>query len=635
MAQRHDNTIFQQAQLLPTKDTLTALKSDVNLESACLELCDNALDAWKRTSNREDSMEVDISVDKQGENTTLTIRDNAGGVPQDDAAMLFGLGHTAKESIPGSIGTYGVGAKKSLVNLGVPFRISSRSMEADVGWTYRITEDWFEDDHDWTVPVAHAQTIDPGVTEIQIEDLNYEWDSETGDLLRERLGEAYNLFLCDDLQRLHETKFDLGIRVNGEPVEPEGVPDWSFSPFDGVHPRRFENIQITTPELDVPVQLHITVGLLRRKDSQNAGTDIYCQKRKVASRLRNEEGGFGNGKDRLGNFSARHERMKVILELETIGDGQLLPWDTQKSSIDVHSPIMRGTTESRGVYNWVRRTVQEYFHLDADKIPTAFVAPFDAESEFAVNEGRPERLDYSERERVVAGHRPDTDLPQISAIKQKAAAHEKLRISGIQSLDQWQLPAYESQLKQKSDRNIENLGSVSDLPPDEVIENPHQEAGRINELARLHLEHGVYLPDELEEWQRPRYQEYMERHERDIPPREGPAPKDIPLTPTEIDANAKFVTIGDGGGSGTAHVHTGQTIEEEEAESESAELFLVFGADSDDERGARVLDLTRQQLCQLLDVETDAVDEVIWDKLGMRFEALIDNGQVTNTVNRD
>ena len=621
MAQRHDNTIFRQAQLLPTKDTLTALKSDVNLESACLELCDNALDAWKRTSNREDSMEIDISVNTQGRKTTLTIRDNAGGVPRDDAAMLFGLGHTAKESIPGSIGTYGVGAKKSLVNLGVPFRISSRAVEADVGWTYRITEDWFEDDTDWTVPVARVNDIDPGVTEIQIEDLNYEWDSENCELLRERLGEAYNLFLCDELQRLHEKNFDLTIRVNDQLVEPEGVPDWSFSPFDGVHPRRFENIQITTPELDLPVHLHITVGLLRTKDSQNSGTDIYCQKRKVASSLRNEEGGFGTGKDRLGNFSARHERLKVIIELETHGNGQLLPWDTQKSSIDIHNPIMRGTTESRGVYNWVRRTVQEYFHIDADKIPTAFVEPFDSECEFAVNDGRPERLDYSDRERVVSSHRPNTKLPQMSEIKKQAAAHSKLRISGSQSVDQWQLPAYESQLKQESNRNIENLATVSDPPPNSIIENPHQEAGRINELARLHLEHNIYYPDELEEWQRPRYQEYMERHERDIPSRQDHVLKDVPSTPADIDVNAELVSIGDESG-GNAHVHTGRTLEEKEVEKESAEIFLVLGADSDNERGAKVLDLTRPRLCHLLGLEADVVDEVIWDKLGVHFKAL-------------
>jgi hypothetical protein len=623
MAQRHGKSISQQAQLLPTKDTLTALKSDVNLESACLELCDNALDAWKRTSNRKDHLTIDVIVKTNNDTTSLIIRDNAGGVPEEDAAMLFGLGHTAKDAIPGSIGTYGVGAKKSLVNLGIPFQISSRTSESKRGWTYRITEDWFDDDEDWTVPIHETDEIDPGVTEIKIEDLNYEWDKETGDLLRERLGEAYNLFLSDDLQDLHQKHYDLTIRVNGVPVEPEGVPNWSFSPFDGIYPRRFENIELSLPEMHEPVILNITVGLLRKKDPQNAGTDIYCQKRKVASGLRDEQGGFGTGQNKLGHFSARHERLKVILELETTGNGQMLPWDTQKSSIDPHNPIMRGTSDSRGAYNWIRRTVQDYYQLDADKIPTAFVEPFDRNHEFAVNEGCPVKLDYSDRTRVVTDHRPSVDLPQISEIERLVAAHAKLRISGIDSLEPWQITAYKNQIQQESKRNIENLVSVTDSPPEEVLADPHQASGRISELARVHLEHGVYCPDQLEEWQRPRYREYMERHEHDIPPRQDQVLKDIPMVPEDLDNELEFVDADSSGATGTGQVHTGRSTDEESVKEELSELFLVFGGNSENERGAKVLEASRSELCELIGLEKDAPAEVIWEKLELRFESLV------------
>lgn len=625
MAQDYVDQPSQQAQLLPTKDTLTALKSDVNLESACLELCDNALDAWKQTSNRNESLSIDITVDKSGEATTLTIRDNAGGVRRENAAMLFGLGHTAKERIPGSIGAYGVGAKKSLVNLGVPFQISSRPATADEGWTYRITKEWFEDDHDWTVPIHQQTDIDPGITKIRIQDLNYKWDDSTGNLLREQMGEAYNLFLSEELQRIHGTDYDLTIRVNGTPVEPAGVPDWSFSPFDGVHPRRFENIEITTPEMDAPVNLHITAGLLSKKDSQNAGTDIYCQKRKIASGLRKGEGGFGSGPDRLGAFSARHERLKIIIELETDGNGQLLPWDTQKSSIDTHSEIMRGTANTRGVYNWVRRTVQGYYQLDADKIPTAFVAPFGADNELAVNDGHPVRLDYSDRKRVVSNHRPDTALPEAKAIEQQATAHATLWISGLNSVEPWERPAYKRQLEQESDRNLDNLVSVDNHPPEDVIGNPHRAAGRISELARVHLEHGVYHPDELNQWQLPRYRGYIERHEKEIPQRQDQVLKDLPLTPAEIEVgDSELVAINNTDESGAGHVHTGQVNEKTTAESESVELFLVFGGELDEERGAKVLECSRPELCRLLGVSPNSVDEVVWDKLGMKFNTLVE-----------
>jgi len=624
MAQSVGDEISERAQLLPTKDTLIALKSDVNLESACLELCDNALDAWKRTSNREASITIDINVERSRETTELIIRDDAGGIPREDAAMLFGLGQTAKDAIPGSIGTYGVGAKKSLVNLGVPFSISSRDADEENGWTYRITEDWFNNDQDWTVEVEEVTDLPPGVTEIRIEDLNYEWDKETATTLRNRLGEAYNLFLSDEMQRLHDASYDLTIRVDGEVVEPEGVPDWSYSPFDNLHPRRFEGIQISAPDIDEPVTLHITVGLLRKKDSQNAGTDIYCQKRKVASTLRNEEGGFGTGTDHLGNFNARHQRLKVIVEMETIGDGQQLPWDTQKSSIDKHNPIMRGTGDSRGVYNWLRRTVQGYFELDADKVPQAFVEPYDGDANFAGNEAQPTRLDYSDRQHVIGDHRPDTDLPELTELKKKAAAHATLWISAEESLESWQVSAYRIQLQQESDRNIENLKAVSELPPSEVVEEPHQAAGKINELARIHLEHGVYYPDELAEWQVPRYAGYIERHDETGYSQPDTAPEDLPLTPESVgsnDANSSAST------QARDEVYTERSIDDETVIEESAELFLVLGAESEEERVAKVLDQSRKELCSLLDLEPDVVDEVIWEQMTMELNSIGENGR--------
>ncbi|GAB7012970.1 ATP-binding protein [Halolamina salina] len=625
MAQRHEDSAPQRARLLPTKNTLTALKSDVNLESACLELCDNALDAWKRTNNRQGDMTIDIDVNQSGKATTLTIRDNAGGVPREDAAMLFGLGQTAKEHISGSIGTYGVGAKKSLVNLGVPFEISSRASDANEGWSYRITDEWFEDDQDWTVPIRERKDIEPGVTEIKIEDLNYEWTDETGELLREELGEAYNLFLSDELQCYHGNSYNLTIRVDGESVDPEGIPNWSFSPFDGIHPRRFENIEINVPGMDEPVTLHITVGLLTKKDAQNSGTDIYIQKRKIASNLRGTEGGFGTGKESLGQFSARHERLKIILELETEGDGQKLPWDTQKSSIDPHNPVMRGSTDTRGVYNWVRRTVKDYFNLDADKVATAFVEPYDSESQFAVNDGWPVRLDYSNRTRIVTDHRPDTDLTEIEDIKKQAAAHATLRISCSDVLDSWQLPAYKSQLDRETDRNLDNLVSISELPPDHVVDDPHEVAGRINELARIHLENGVYYPDELTEWQEPRYREYIERQEENVPQRQD-IKQELPATPSEIGTDQNELNSDPNDVGPTGYVHTDRTADKK-VKDETAEIFLVLGGESDDERGAKVLELNRPELCRLLGIETDAVDEIIWGNLEMQFKELVQDTQ--------
>lgn len=620
MAQSQNDSINQEAQLLPTKDTLTALKSDVNLESATLELCDNALDAWERTSGRSDRAEIRIDVTERDGRTELVIRDNAGGVPREEAAMLFGLGRTVKEGVGGSIGTYGVGAKKSLVNLGVPFRISSRTRDESVGWTYQITEEWFEDDHDWTVPVHDQPNIDPGVTEIRIQDLNYEWNDTTAEALRQRLGEAYNLFLSDEMQELHENEYDLDITVCGESVEAEGVPNWTHSPFDGIVPRRFENIQIPHPEANSPINLNITVGLLTKKDSQEAGTDIYCQKRKVSSSLRNNEGGFGKENHLLGNFNARHERLKVIVELETEGDAQLLPWDTQKSSIDKHSPIMRGSSDSRGVYNWLRRTVHDYYELDADKIPRAFVEPFDSDHEYAANGGQPIRLDYSDRKRVVSNHRPDTELSDISELTSQASAHATLWISAEDAIEDWKVPTYRTHLKQESNRKIENLTRVTNLPPESVVKSPHKAAGRINELARIHLEQGVYHPDNLEEWQIPRYREYIERHGEVVDNATEDVPDGVPLSTEELmnkSQSRENESMDSRGANNGQH----RSSKEASMEEESAEIFVVLDRNGGDERVARLLNVSRQELCSYLDLDPEAKDETLWGELRTQIDS--------------
>lgn len=612
MSQFYRDATSDQAQLLPTKDTLTALKSDVTLESAILELCDNSLDAWKRENNRTGSAHIEVEINDSGEQTELVVRDTAGGVPRKDAAMLFGLGKTAKDQVPGAIGTFGVGAKKSLVNLGLPFQIRSRDNTADFGWTYRITEDWFDNDEDWTVSVHDDEDIPPGTTEIRIEDLNYNWDEETAEELRNQLGEAYNLFLSDEMQALRGTDYNLKIVVDGVEVEPEGTPDWSFSPFDGLHPRRFENIELEIKEFDAPVHLHITVGLLTKKSNREAGTDIYCQERKVADRLRNAEGGFGSGRDRLGNFNARHQRLKVIIELETNGDGQILPWDTQKSSIDKHNPLMRGTDDCRGVYNWLRRAVQSYFDLDADRVPQAFLEPYDGDHPAAVNGGKPRTHDYSDRAQVTKNHRPNTDLPEVKSITRKAQSDAQLQISREDVLDEARTDAYIMQLERESDRNRENLVTVSSAPPEVATEQPREIAGQISELARKHYHNGIYYPDDLPEWQTARYEAYMSRHGKQDLQNLSEAPKDLPATLEELDSE-------DGNNSATNSrgqaVYTADSLEDTSRTTEDAEIFLVLGGNTENERGSKVLETTRKELARKLNTDNSATDEVLWEEL--------------------
>ncbi|WP_158413132.1 ATP-binding protein [Halorhabdus tiamatea] len=612
----------ERAQLLPTKEALTALKSDVTLESAILELCDNALDAWKRASDRSDEAKIEISVDQEEARTQLMIRDDTGGVPRDEAAMLFGLGQTAKQN-GGSIGTFGVGAKKSLVNLGVPFTIRSHHPSDENGWRYRIDESWFEDDHDWSVSLHTDAEIEPGVTEICIEDLNYEWSEETAAGLRTRLGQAYNLFLSDEMQELRNEDFDLTILVDGEPVTPDGVPEWAFSQFDGLFPRRYKDIQLDFDHLEAPVRLHITVGLLHKKDTHSAGTDIYIQKRKVVSSARDAQGGFGDGQERIGKFNARHDRLRIIVELETEADGQKLPWDTQKSSIDKHNPIMRGTDETKGVYNWLRRVAQAYYELDADKVPRAFVEPYDADSAVAANGGDVKTQDYRDRQRIVSSHRPDTDLTEIRALRQTAEAHATLRIRCDEVLPKGKRPAYRTQLAQESDRGLDQLVAIEEAPPKCLEKDAHKVAGRINELARIHMENAFRHSDDLEAWQKPRYQKYFKNHGGQKLSVVEELPEHLPSTPADIKNGDHEVEID--GMTEQPIAESSQTVSEDQSQSETAELFLVFNdEEEEEERGAKILDLPRSQLCGNLNLPHTAGDDLVWEEIRHLIESSLE-----------
>jgi hypothetical protein len=601
----------ERAQLLPTKEALTALKSDVTLESAILELCDNALDAWKRTNDQRGSAQIDIDVDTSGEETELIIRDDTGGVPRDEAAMLFGLGRTAKQN-NGSIGTFGVGAKKSLVNLGIPFTIRSRHQDAPEGWRFRIDEAWFEDDEDWSVPLHSDAELPQGITEIRIEDLNYEWSEKTAAELRNRLGEAYNYFLSEEMHALTGESFGLTISVDGEAVTPVGTPDWAYSPFDGIYPRRYENITLEFEDLDHPVTAHITVGLLTKKDTRNAGTDFYIQKRKVISSARNEEGGFGEGRELLGKYNARHDRLRIVVELETKANGQRLPWDTQKSSIDKHNLIMRGTDQTRGIYNWLRRTAKAFYSLDADRVPRAFLETYDHSAPEAANGGEVAQYDYADRNRIISDHRPDTDIPEIKELLDQVKAHAKLRIRCEECIAEKKVPAYRTQLKQEIEGNFEQLTPVNTLPPAEATEHAHEVAGQINELARIHLENGVQYTPGLKEWQQPRYNNYFETHGGgSITTLESP-PEHLPTTVVDI-ANHEYENNGNTVQSEPI-AESADTVSEEQSQKESAELFLVFNGE-DGERGAKLFDENRAEICSKLGLSTDVGDDVLWEEM--------------------
>jgi hypothetical protein len=75
----------------------------------------------------------------------------------------------------------------------------------------------------------------------------------------------------------------------------------------------------------------------------------------------------------------------------------------------------------------------------------------------------------------------------------------------------------------------------------------------------------------------------------------------------------------------TSHspAHTGGKIDDESLKDERAEIFLVLGGDSDNERGAPVIDISRKELCDVLDLENNEVKEIIYDELREQISQFI------------
>lgn len=622
--------------LIPTKQALRSLKSDVTQETAIKELIDNGLDSWTRNSGRADPATIEVYATEHEDEgrTELIVRDDTGGVRRDNASVVFQLGATQKSDEQGLIGTYGLGAKKALMNLGLPFTITSHHVDEEVGWSYTITEDWLEDDENWEVEIEPAEDIEPGTTEFRVHDLDYDWfedDEEEAEddggsrtapeRLREAFGQTYNLFLDDNLG---DEPYDLTIEVQGEEVQPMGSPDWAYTPFDDMYPRRFENITI---DLDghATTEVNITVGLLRKSDSRNAGIDVYVQGRQIVNAARDERVGFGLD---LGEFDPGHDgRFKVIVEMETDGNGQDLPWDTQKNDLDPYNPIMTK------VRNWIKRTSRDYFKLKDGRVPRAFVEYYPPSEPHAANGGAIARHNFESRSRVMPRYRPHTELPELKEVKKKAEAHALLRFRCERAVTDEQVPAYKARLASQLDTATYSELAELDVDPVDLDEETAGEiAGELEELAGTHVKAGVKYSDALPAWQIPKYEVAIVEAatEAGVDPssldEEEPS-EGTPTTTDDLDSSGGKKKTGGGvfGPSGGEDGEDGEdaTEEDEADEDETVELTLRVHHDGGGvETPVRRMSYT--EAIERLGLDEDATRDELFAELDRRVGIALD-----------
>lgn len=510
----------------PSKDTYDAVGADVDAPTAAGELTDNAIDNAALISNHADPITVEFDYHTLDDGTEeLVVRDNSGGIQPEELGVVIGLGRSKKEQTSGQqVGAFGIGAKKALKALGDEFTIASRYYRNDQGYQYHVPAAWFEDDEAWEFDLEEVD-LEEGVTELRIRDLNIDWENQV-ERIKEWLRDTYQLYLGVGPSGV---KLDLTLKVDGEVLEPPEPIPWAYSPWDGLHPRQHHGFTFDSRELNAPVKMQVTVGVMRSGDGTEAGTDIFCQDRLVEKANREQAGAYG-APDGLPKFELHmYRRMKIQVEFWTTegGTAKDLPWNSDKSRINPNHPVMMQA------YEWIRKVARRYMkaaQYGASGVDEAFLKHYDEDSEHSVEL---ERVDFSSRwerhqngQEVRVTDKPKNGFPQVGKMEQTAEAHAKLGVvcKNVGWFEDWMLPAYEDLLNERFDElsddgfdgvvdlegldvSLDSLRNVTAAPPDFTSGNRQVEA-EVERLAGMAMEHARngYRYTGLDEWERPWYE---------------------------------------------------------------------------------------------------------------------------------
>lgn len=494
--------------LNPTKDAYNAIKADVDVPAAVKELFDNGIDNGLRQGRDEITLALRYESDEDG-NPVLVVEDDSGGLDPNELSMVFAIGESEKENITRSIGAFGIGAKKALMCLGDEFTIRSRHADADTGYEYTVGQQWLEDDDTWSVPIEEVE-MEAGTTEIKIRELNFNWQDIRAVLKRD-LADTYEPFLRGNADVTARILFPNDEGTKQVPLSPPARTPYSYTPWDGFHPRRYEGIILDPDEVSSPVHMRVEVGLLVEGDADEAGVDWVCQNRVVERANRDGVSGFGSAMPKF--RESIHKRLKARVELQTDGDASEIPWNSDKSRIRERHAV---TEAARDV---LRKIVPAYMTAKYGTVEPAFFEPFTDEDRYAANDGKVdivslrdkfERKRRGELKQIQITEKPDDDLPQISDMQETAEAHAQLGFTYeyLDWVEPWMRPTYSALAEhyRKKAGCFDSLETLDRMPPDFTQDGRSggAERDRLTELARQHVNQGVRYTG-LSEWEEPRY----------------------------------------------------------------------------------------------------------------------------------
>jgi hypothetical protein len=303
----------------PEKRLFLSIISDYDLQTGLCELVDNALDFWVNNNKKPAALKVDITLDAVRQ--LIKVRDNAGGVRQDQLRLLVAPGASGNSEGRDVIGIFGVGGKRAGVALGERVEIRTRA-KGDKSLQLDITNDWLAHE-DWELTSYEIPDIAVGTTTVDISQLRQPFTERDVEDIRSRLGEIYEWFIGEGCE----------IRLNGKLIVASNFDGWAYPPDFLPRTATFD----ITPADEKTLSVTITAGLIHDRDpiAENYGVYIFCNNRLIVKELRTREVGYFVSSE-AGVPHPDASLCRVIVEYS--GPPEAMPWNSSKSGISFNHP---------------------------------------------------------------------------------------------------------------------------------------------------------------------------------------------------------------------------------------------------------------------------------------------------------
>lgn len=355
----------RKADASPTKAFFVRmLTRDITLDDCILDLVDNSIDAaWESAGYRPSEMVEDNALDEYWIDITMDrssfrIRDNCGGITEEDArtyAFTFGR----KDEQPPedyTVGVYGIGMKRAIFKLGKSIRILSTYMDPtnddQVAFLVPIqVDEWAHDPTEpWDFDLEDHEPADEVGVEIEVSELS-------PDISRKFEDPTYETTLRRLLARdyLLPIMRGLTIVVNGTRVQRASLTlkeNVDFEPMRSSYEDDGVNVEILAGMADAPP--NDTQPEATNRDT-SSGWYVFCNGRAVLSADRSGFTGWGRG-----TWPQWHGQYNGFLGfiLFSAADSSKLPMTTTKRSVDISSGIyVRALVEmERQTREWINYT---------------------------------------------------------------------------------------------------------------------------------------------------------------------------------------------------------------------------------------------------------------------------------------